>query len=114
MAETVNWSDPASRAHFIRLVGPDRYNEAHVAQMKASVVAVVNGYDIRPVESYRFGRIFMVDGLDMRFTTQLEAELYAAQAARAPTRDAGGPITARNARKACFWGDPAARKGAPG
>lgn len=70
----MDWSDPVARLHLIDEVGPARYNELHRQHMVDSTVATVNGYPIRPVMSQRYGRIFMVDGANIGFRTQAEAE----------------------------------------
>lgn len=73
----VDWGDPVSRLALIDRIGPAAYNEAFRKHMADSTVATVNGYPIRPVPS-RFGRLFSVDGANVAFRTQAEAEAHAA------------------------------------
>lgn len=77
----MDWDDPAARAELIERVGVEEYNRQHAAHMKASVVATVNGHDIRPVGS-RWGRLFMVGGTGSAFRTLAEAEAFAKGTAR--------------------------------
>jgi hypothetical protein len=73
----MDWNDPAARGQLIEQVGPDEYNRLQREHMARSVVAIVNGYDIRPVRSPRFGLIFMVDGANVGFAKQSDAEARA-------------------------------------
>lgn len=72
----MNWDDPAARASLIERVGVDEYNRQFEAYRAASVVATVNGHDIRPVES-RFGRLFMVGTTGSAFRTLAMAKAFA-------------------------------------
>lgn len=72
----MNWDNPEDRAALIERVGVEEYNRLHAEHRKASVVATVNGHDIRPVGS-RFGRLFMVGDTGRAFSTQPEAEAFA-------------------------------------
>jgi hypothetical protein len=72
----MNWDDPAERASLIERVGIERYNRLFEAHRQASIVATVNGHDIRPVSS-RFGRLYMVDGTGQAFATLDQAEAFA-------------------------------------
>lgn len=74
----MDWDDPAERFRLADRVGPDEYNRLFQEHMKASVVANVNGYDIRPIGS-RFGRVFMVDGTNTGYLKQADAEAFAAK-----------------------------------
>ncbi len=51
----INWNYPAERARLADQLGTEGYNAAHAAHIRASVIATVNGCDIRPVPS-RFGQ----------------------------------------------------------
>lgn len=75
----MNWDDPAARARLIEQVGADEYNRRLRAHQEASVVAIVNGHKIRPVNSPRFGRLFMVGDTGTAFSTQGEAERFASE-----------------------------------
>jgi hypothetical protein len=73
----IDWDDPVARYHLVEEVGTERYNELIQQHFRDSTVATVNGYPIRPVGS-RFGTIFMIDGANIGFKTQPEAEAHAA------------------------------------
>jgi hypothetical protein len=75
----MDWDDPAERFRLADRVGPDEYNRLFAEHMRASVVATVNGYDIRPVMSQRFGRIFMVDGTDTGYPGLEQAKDFASR-----------------------------------
>lgn len=75
MAE-INWDDPVERAGLIERVGPTEYNRLFEEHRAKSVVAVENGYKIRPVPS-RFGRLYQVDGTGKAFITLQEARTFA-------------------------------------
>ena len=72
----MNLDTPEGRLAAAESLGPDGYNAAMEAHHKASEIATVNGYGIRPVSS-RFGRLFMVVGTDAAFSTQAAAEAHA-------------------------------------
>jgi hypothetical protein len=72
----MNWDDPSARAALIERVGPKVYGEMLTEHRRASVVATVNGYSIRPVMS-RFGRLFHIDSANVAFHTLPEAEAHA-------------------------------------
>lgn len=72
----IDWDDPAARFGLIERVGVAEYNRLHEEHRRQTVIATVNGWDIRTVGS-RFGRIFTVDGTGKGFSTQDEAEAYA-------------------------------------
>ena len=69
----MNWDDPESRAALIERVGASTYNRMFEEYRKATTIAVINGYSIRPVHSARFGRIYMVEGTGTGFHTAQEA-----------------------------------------
>jgi hypothetical protein len=73
----MNWDDPVERYRLIERVGPAEYERLQAEQFKASTVATVNGRAIRPVGS-RFGRIFIIDGAGVGFTTLEQARAHAA------------------------------------
>lgn len=72
----IDWTDPAARAALAERLGPAAYNQAHAKHIATSIVATVNGYRIRPIQS-RFGRLFAVAGTDTAYPTLAEAEAYA-------------------------------------
>lgn len=72
----MNWDDPVERLHLIEQVGAATYNRMFEEHRRATTVAVVNGYHIRPVAS-RFGRLMMVEGTDKAFRTLSEARAFA-------------------------------------
>lgn len=84
----IDWDDPAARAGLIERVGVAEYNRLHAQHRRDNIVATVNGYDIRPVNS-RFGRIFMVDGSGKAFAEQAEAEAHARSLPAWPVVEAG-------------------------
>ena len=73
----MNWDNPADRFALIERVGANEYNRLIKEHFRKSVVATVNGYDIRPVNS-RFGRIYMIDGADRGYRTLEESKVFAA------------------------------------
>lgn len=66
---SVNWDSPESRLAFLERVGPQAYNQAFAEHRKASVLETVNGREVFPVDSARFGRLFGVSGSGSCFTT---------------------------------------------
>lgn len=72
----MNWNSPQDRARLIHEVGPAEYQRQQAEHWKATTVATVNGYAIRPI-STRFGRLFSVMGAARAFRTQAEAEGFA-------------------------------------
>lgn len=76
--QIIDWDDPAARGALIERVGAAEYERALRAHVRASTVAVVNGYRIRAVGS-RFGRLFQVDGGEpiRAFATVPEADGHA-------------------------------------
>lgn len=72
----MNLDTPEGRFAAAESLGPDGYNKAMEAHHKASEIATVNGYGIRPVAS-RFGRLFMVVGTDAAFSTLEAATAHA-------------------------------------
>lgn len=73
---SINWDDPTARFHLIERVGPDEYERLQAEHQKKSIVAVVNGHAIRPVDS-RFGQLFNVGRTGTAFSTLGEAETFA-------------------------------------
>lgn len=76
----INWDDPSQRLWAVERLGPEEYNRAFRAHLKASIIATVNGRDIRPVNTSRFGRLFHIDQLGIAFRTLDEAKAHAATA----------------------------------
>lgn len=76
MGYAIEWDDAAARSRLIDRIGPAEYNKAFAEHVKASTVATVNGYPIRPI-STGFGRLFQVYGTKKAFRTLAEAEAYA-------------------------------------
>ena len=72
----VDWNDPSSRAEHVAAVGIERYNADHEAHIEASIVAVENGYGIRPVQT-RFGRLMQVMDTDEAFRSLAQAKAHA-------------------------------------
>lgn len=72
----IDWDDPAARLRLVENVGPEEYNRRLKEHHDKSVVATVNGYGIRPVNT-RWGRLFHVDGLNSAFYTLDEATAFA-------------------------------------
>lgn len=64
----MNWGDPIARANLIEQVGVAEYNRRLKQHQDESVVAVVNGYAIRTVQS-AWGKLFHVDGTRSAYTT---------------------------------------------
>jgi hypothetical protein len=73
----INWDDPEERFRLIERVGPCRYNELRAAHMRNSIVAEAGGHAIRPVNSERFGRLFIVGDTGRAFSKLTSAEAYA-------------------------------------
>jgi hypothetical protein len=87
-----DWDDPASRARLIESVGAEEYNRLFAEHRRKSVVATVNGYDIRPVLT-RLGRLFAVDGTRQAYTTLKQAKAYAESLKTVPACSiCGGPL----------------------
>lgn len=76
MSAPMDWDDPAARARLIDRVGPAEYERLQAEHWKATTVATVNGYAIRPVQS-RFGQLFAVHGTRTAYRTMREAQAYA-------------------------------------
>lgn len=74
----IDWDDPVARARLIERLGHEAYNKAQAEHIERTVVATVNGYKIRPVQT-RFGRLFFIMGMDIAFQTLAEAEAHAAK-----------------------------------
>lgn len=72
----MNWDRPEERAELIERVGPAEYNRLHAEHLAATVIKTVNGYPLRYTHS-RFGRLIMVGGANVAFTTLEAAELHA-------------------------------------
>lgn len=72
----INWDDPVERAALIERVGIKAYNAAQAAHNKATTIETVAGHAIRPVGS-RFGKLFLVGGTGLAFSTFEEATAYA-------------------------------------
>lgn len=64
----MDWDDPAARARLAYTLGPEGYNAAFEAHVRASTLETVNGYPLRPIGG-RFGRLIQVYGSDRAFTT---------------------------------------------
>lgn len=60
----MNWDDPTARAALVERVGPAEYERLQAEHMQASIIETVNGRAIRAVTSERFGRLYLVDGLN--------------------------------------------------
>jgi hypothetical protein len=75
----IDWNDPTARFALIERVGLRRYNELHTERI---VVATVGGHAIRPVNSSRFGRLFVVGDTGRAFRRQQAAEAYARKNSR--------------------------------
>lgn len=67
---------PEGRLAAVEALGPEAYNAAMKAHVKASCAEVVNGYGIRPVAT-RFGKVYAVVGDDMGFSTIEAARTHA-------------------------------------
>jgi hypothetical protein len=74
---TIDWNDPTARFRLFEQVGPDRFNKLHAEYLHSSTVATVSGHPIHPVNSSRFGRLFVVGDTGRAFSTQAQAETYA-------------------------------------
>ena len=70
-----DWSDPSARARLAARLGPTEYYRLLDEYLRASVVACVNGRDIRIVTT-RFGTLYSVHGSEA-FATLPEAAAYA-------------------------------------
>jgi hypothetical protein len=81
----VNWNDPISRGEYLERVGIEVYNEALAAHLEASIVAVVNGYAIRPVASPH-GPVFIVGATGTGYRTLRQARWAAAKLPPGPDR----------------------------
>lgn len=66
---SINWDDPVQRCHLIERVGVDTYSQMFKEHQDRSVIERVNGHAIRAINSPRFGRIYMVDGLGRGHST---------------------------------------------
>lgn len=84
----MDFDDPAARAALIERVGRDEYLRLQEEHRRKSVVVTVNGYDIRPVVSARFGRLFMIDTTDSAYITLDEATKFAEGLPPAPVKPA--------------------------
>jgi hypothetical protein len=73
----IDWNDPTAHFALIERVGPRRYNELHTEHLRRIVVATVGGHPIRPVNSSRFGRLFVVGDTGRAFSILPQAETYA-------------------------------------
>jgi hypothetical protein len=73
----IDWNDPEARFRLIEQVGPDEYNRLHAEHLRRSTVAIVGGHAIRPVNSSRFGRLFVVGDTGRAFSILPQAETYA-------------------------------------
>jgi hypothetical protein len=80
----MNSDDRAARLELHERVGAEACNRTMAGHEKASTVATVNGYEIRPVTT-RFGRLFQLVGTGQACTTR---ELAEACARKLPTRTA--------------------------
>ncbi len=69
----INWSNAAERAALIDRVGVDEYQRLLAQHRRDSVVACVNGYPIRPVDTVRFGRLYQIDGTRIAYPTLVAA-----------------------------------------
>ena len=76
----IDWDDPVARARLSERLGHEAYNTAQAEHIEQTVVATVNGYKIRPVQT-RFGRLFFIMGMNIAFPTLAEAEAHAAKEA---------------------------------
>lgn len=95
--QELNGDDPVARLRYVEAHGPDAYNKAMEEWHRKSTVAVVNGHAIREVRSARFGRIFMVDGVN-RGHPEFERAMMIAQ--QEPHGDA--PLPNRVSERACL------------
>jgi hypothetical protein len=68
-----DWSDPSARARLAARLGPTEYHRLLDEYLRASVVATVNGRDIRTLTT-RFGTLYAVDG-GVAFATLPEPRL---------------------------------------
>jgi hypothetical protein len=75
----INWNDPTARFRLIEQIGLHRFNELHADYLRRSTVATVAGHAIRPVNSERFGRLFVVCDTGRAFSTLPQAETYASK-----------------------------------
>ena len=66
----MNWDDPTARLALIERVGTTEYNRLITEHIQRRL--------IRPV-STRFGTLYAVRGTTMAFSTEAEAEKYAAE-----------------------------------
>lgn len=73
----MNWDDPAARLALVERVGHDEYNRLIAEHHEASVVSTINGHAIRPVNSGRFGRLYMIGSTGIAYPTMPEAVAYA-------------------------------------
>jgi hypothetical protein len=74
---TIDWNDPTARFRLFEQVGPDRFNKLHAEHLHSSTVATVAGHAIRPVNTERFGRLFVVGDTGRAFSILPQAETYA-------------------------------------
>lgn len=81
--QSIDWDDPAARAKLIEQVGPAEYERLQQEHFTDSTIIKVNGYAIRPVQSSRFGRIFMIHGTGTGYSTLQHAMDEAAKLPRA-------------------------------
>ena len=66
----MNWDDPAARLALVESVGTKEYNRLITEHLQRHL--------IRPV-STRFGTVYAVRGTTMAFSTEAEAQKYAAE-----------------------------------
>lgn len=73
----MNWDDPAARLALIEQVGVEEYNRRIAEHFRQSTIAVVNGHLIRPVESSRFGLLYLVSDTGTAFAKFADTEKHA-------------------------------------
>ena len=78
-AGNIDWDDPSARCALIEKVGIDEYNRLVTKHIKDSIIEVVNGRSIRPINT-RFGRLFAVSEPHSGASTQAFSTLERARA----------------------------------
>jgi hypothetical protein len=73
----IDWNDPTARFRLIEQIWLHRFNELHTEHLRRSTVATIGGHAIRPVNSERFGRMFVVGDTGRAFSKLPQAEIYA-------------------------------------
>jgi hypothetical protein len=82
---SIDWDDPEARFRLIEQVGLEEYTRLHAEHVKRSTVASIAGHAIRPVNTERFGRLFVVGDTGRAFSILPQAETYARKNPQAET-----------------------------